>query len=892
MAAEARHRLSGAGRDDPEAPPVAAPSAVPLAPAEGARGEPVRFTAHGCWYPSADPYGARIAFVCDRGGVPQLWTGPVDGDGGEAHLLDTGPDPVTEVAWSPDGRWIAYTTRPGGGEHSRVLCVRPDGTGRRVLAGAEPGTSAYLGCWLHDGSALALTVASPAGPGGPRTAPGAVPAAADRLAASGPVPADRTADGRQGAGHGAGTAAGQAPAGERSGQGEPWAAPPPAGWSERDGHAVLLGGAHRGDVDPAARALAAGAPEGPAAPGALGGAGAGGLTSLGRPVDGLRVDGRRVEGPAVDGYAAPWHPVAGPAQGPGPAPPGASSVRAGGGLAAYLIDPDGVAAPALVAVERTAATLRVCDVSRDGRLAVLRRGPRNRREAVVVRLADLGTAAAVPVADGDPWVAAFSPDGRRLWLRSDADREFAALLAADLAPAGTITRVSVAAERPGVDLELLAVGHEGRGAFLAWNDGGVSALEFRPLASGPGGEGTDGEDFVAQGSGAEVPVPSAPAAPARTAPESAAPAASVTGAPAASGPTAPDSAAPAAPDAYAAPPVVEGRRDVPLPHEVATRVAPAGPGGAALALSGSRRRPGVWWLPGTGTPLMTPWSSRDEDAVPPGRRPTRPVLHRFTARDGMPLSGWYYRAPGRAPGRPAPCVLHLHGGPEEQERPVLEPLYHELLGRGFDVFAPDVRGSSGHGRSFVDADLGAGRFAAIQDVADCAAHAVLAGPADPSRLAVMGRSYGGYLVMASLVWHPELFRTGVAVCGMSDFRSFFAGTEPWIAESAAHKYGHPERDRDLLRSLSPLHRVDALRVPVLAVHGEHDTNVPPGESEQFVRAARERGVAAELLTLRDEGHDFQRADNRRLFRRSAADWLERYLAGGGGGPAPFTRREE
>nr|WP_223844432.1 prolyl oligopeptidase family serine peptidase [Streptomyces fradiae] len=631
----------------------------------------------------------------------------------------------------------------------------------------------------------------------------------------------------------------------------------------------------------------------------------------GRPTGG----GPTADGYAVDGYAARGHPVAGPVRGPGSAPPGApSSVRAGGGLAAYLIDPDGVAAPALVAVERTAATLRVCDVSRDGRLAVLRRGPRNRREAVVVRLAGLGTAAAMPVADGDPWVAAFSPDGRRLWLRSDADREFAALLAADLAPDGTITRVSVAAERPGVDLELLAVGHEGRGAFLAWNDGGVSALEFRPLPPGPGPDGpggeepgadrTGGEDSAAEGAGARAPAPPAPAppapaAPGRTAPEPAAtaapePAASVPAATAAPGPTAPRAAAPdpVAPAAYADPPVVEGRRDVPLPHEVATRVAPAGPGGAALALSGSRRRPGVWWLPGAGTPLMTPWSSRDEDAVPPGRRPTRPVLHRFTAQDGMPLSGWYYRAPGRAPGRPAPCVLHLHGGPEEQERPVLEPLYHELLGRGFDVFAPDVRGSSGHGRSFVDADLGTGRFAAIQDVADCAAHAVLAGPADPSRLAVMGRSYGGYLVMASLVWHPELFRTGVAVCGMSDFQSFFAGTEPWIAESAAHKYGHPERDRELLRSLSPLHRVDALRVPVLAVHGEHDTNVPPGESEQFVRAARERGVAAELLTLRDEGHDFQRADNRRLFRRSAADWLERHLAGGGGGPAPFARREE
>jgi dipeptidyl aminopeptidase/acylaminoacyl peptidase len=287
----------------------------------------------------------------------------------------------------------------------------------------------------------------------------------------------------------------------------------------------------------------------------------------------------------------------------------------------------------------------------------------------------------------------------------------------------------------------------------------------------------------------------------------------------------------------------------------------------------------VWRLAEGVSLLRTPWSSRDEDAVPPGRPPVRPVPLSLTARDGLSLSGWYYRAPGRGPAQPAPCVIHLHGGPEEQERPVFNPLYHEILGRGIDIFAPDVRGSSGHGRSFVDADLGAGRFAALDDIADCAAHAVLAGPADPSRLAVMGRSYGGYLTFASLVRHPDLFRTGVAVCGMSDFATFFEGTEPWIAQSAAHKYGHPERDRELLRSLSPMSRIDALRVPVLAVHGEHDTNVPPGESEQFVRAARERGHVAELLTLRDEGHDFLRADNRRLFRRTAADWLQRHLHG-------------
>ncbi|MEU7299561.1 prolyl oligopeptidase family serine peptidase [Streptomyces sp. NPDC007206] len=696
----------------------AAPARVPLPNASGPRDATTRLIAHGCWYPSADPAGTQVAFICDRGGVPQLWTGPVDGEA--VRLLDDGPDPVTEVSWSPDGRWIAYTTAPGGGEHTRVLCVRPDGSDRHILAGAEPGSSAHLGCWAHDGSALAVTVAVPT----------AVPApdATAEAGASGPGPSD----GRL-----------------------------PAPWPGRTGDTELLGPPPHTDAGPA----------------------------LPSPV-------LAVETAAIGAPGGGTAPAAG----------------FGDGLSAYLVDPDGVAAPVLLAAEKDAATLRVCDLSRDGALALLRRGPRGRREAVVLRTADRVTTLVMPVADGDPWIGSFSPRADTLWLRSNAHREFAVLLAAGLDPEGQPRGWSVGASRESTDLELLRCARDGSHAVLAWNVRGMSELEVLD---------TDASARPAADTGPSQPVS--------------------------------------------------------LPHEVVTRITHAGPR-LLLALSGSRRRPGIWWLPGGATPVRTPWSSRDEDAVPPGRPPVRPVPLRPTARDGLPLNGWYYRAPGRGPGEPAPCVIHLHGGPEDQERPVLNPLYHEILGRGLDVFAPDVRGSSGYGRSFVDADLGRGRFAAIEDVADCAAHAVLAGPADPARLAVMGRSYGGYLTFASLVWHPDLFRTGVAVCGMSDLATFFEGTEPWIAQSAAHKYGHPERDRELLRALSPMSRIDELRAPVLAVHGEHDTNVPPGESEQFVRAARERGVTAELLTLRDEGHEFLRADNRRLFRRAAADWLQRHLS--------------
>ncbi|MFD9355740.1 S9 family peptidase [Streptomyces sp. NPDC060031] len=675
---------------DPDPGPAPAPAPVRM-PGHRSADPPTLLAAHGCWYPSADPTGEYVAFICDRAGVPQLWSGPARGV--EAHVLDGDPDPVTEVSWSPDGRWIAYTSAPGGGEHTRVLVVRPDGTGRQVLAGTEPGSSAHLGCWTRDGAALAVTVAQPSPTGSEHSGPGH-------------LTQDVAADGASWAGAG----------------------PPGSAWSERDGPATLLEGAARS-----------------------------------------------------------------------------------GGLAAYLVDPDGATAPVLLFSEEGAASLRVCDMSADGRFALVRRGPRGRREALVLDTASGRTTLALHVADGDPWIGRFSADARTLWLRSDREREFAALLRVRLDEEGAARGLSLAAEREESALDLLSVPDHGRWAVLAWNVHGATELESVGLPLGP----TDGD--------------------------------------------------------------LGPRHRPDLPHEVVTRITSLARGGLFAALSGSRRRPGIWELDETLAPTRTGWSARDEDAVPPGRPPVRPSPLRCRARDGLRLGGWYYRAPHRDPGRPAPCVIHLHGGPEEQERPVFSPLYHELLGRGLDVFAPDVRGSSGWGRSFVDADLGAGRFAAIDDVADCAAHVVSLGYADPLRLGVMGRSYGGYLTMASLVWHPELFRAGVAVCGMSDFATFFARTEPWIAQSAAAKYGHPEHDRELLRALSPMSRIDQLRAPVLAVHGEHDTNVPPTESEQFVRAARERGVPARQLTLRDEGHEFLRADNRRLYRRAAADWLEQHL---------------
>jgi dipeptidyl aminopeptidase/acylaminoacyl peptidase len=257
---------------------------------------------------------------------------------------------------------------------------------------------------------------------------------------------------------------------------------------------------------------------------------------------------------------------------------------------------------------------------------------------------------------------------------------------------------------------------------------------------------------------------------------------------------------------------------------------------------------------------------------------TVPTLERLRAADGLELTGWLYRPTSvRAAG---PAVIHLHGGPEAQERPTFNPLFQQLAARGITVFAPNVRGSSGFGHAFVNADNLERRFAAIADVAACAQYLIERGVAAPERLGCAGRSYGGYLTLAALVFYPELFAAGMDVCGMADFHTFYAQTEPWIASAAYPKYGHPEQHAALLRELSPIHRFDRLRAPLLVVHGENDSNVPLQEAEQVVAAARARGVPVEYLLFREEGHELLQVRNKQRFVQAAADWFERWLCAG------------
>jgi dipeptidyl aminopeptidase/acylaminoacyl peptidase len=299
----------------------------------------------------------------------------------------------------------------------------------------------------------------------------------------------------------------------------------------------------------------------------------------------------------------------------------------------------------------------------------------------------------------------------------------------------------------------------------------------------------------------------------------------------------------------------------------------------AMTVSGSRAPSDVWVMDTAKQTFRqltrAPHAGVDLSAL------AQPELVRYNAHDGLELSGWLYRpAVGRAP---YPMVLSFHGGPEGQERPGFSSTYQALLSRGIAVFAPNVRGSSGFGKRFVNLDNGALRTDGVRDIEASVRHVTGAGIADPHRLGIMGGSYGGYMVMAGLTEYPQMFAAGANLFGVVNFETFFKHTEPWMAAISKVEYGDPDTQAEMLKSLSPIHKVDRVVAPTLVLHGANDTNVPVVEAEQVVESLKKRNVPVEYVLFPDEGHGWRKTPNRIRSTVAIVEWFEKYLAAGEAG---------
>jgi dipeptidyl aminopeptidase/acylaminoacyl peptidase len=256
----------------------------------------------------------------------------------------------------------------------------------------------------------------------------------------------------------------------------------------------------------------------------------------------------------------------------------------------------------------------------------------------------------------------------------------------------------------------------------------------------------------------------------------------------------------------------------------------------------------------------------------------RPDLAEFQAHDGLKLSGWLYRPRGQS--GPAPYVVSFHGGPEGQERPNFRSDYQALLAEGIGVFAPNVRGSSGFGKRFVNLDNGELRFNGIKDIKASVDYLVNAGIADPRRVGITGGSYGGYMTLEGVTEFPDIFAAGVDLFGMVNFFTFFEHTEPWMAAISTKEYGDPKTQADLLRALSPLGKLDRVKAALMVQHGANDTNVPVVEAEQVVENLKKRGVPVEYILFADEGHGWRKMPNRIRSTVTLVEFFSKYLKGG------------
>lgn len=255
-----------------------------------------------------------------------------------------------------------------------------------------------------------------------------------------------------------------------------------------------------------------------------------------------------------------------------------------------------------------------------------------------------------------------------------------------------------------------------------------------------------------------------------------------------------------------------------------------------------------------------------------GEALAEPTVHRVPARDGQEIPCFRY-APAEPDGS---AVLLIHGGPESQSVRAFHPLVQAMVARGHTVLVPNVRGSTGYGKTWYSADDARNRLESVDDLADLHRWLPAVG-VDPSRAALWGGSYGGYMVLAGLAFQPGLWAAGVDIVGISSLVTFLENTAPYRRAHREREYGSLATDADFLREASPLTRVSSIAAPLFVLHGANDPRVPLTEAEQIVEAVRGNDVACEFHVYPDEGHGLAKRSNRLDAYPKALAFLGRHL---------------
>ena len=256
-----------------------------------------------------------------------------------------------------------------------------------------------------------------------------------------------------------------------------------------------------------------------------------------------------------------------------------------------------------------------------------------------------------------------------------------------------------------------------------------------------------------------------------------------------------------------------------------------------------------------------------------------PELVRWKSFDGKTISGFLYRPPGKFTGK-RPVLVEIHGGPEGQSRP-------DFLGRanyfvnelGIVIISPNVRGSTGYGKTFTKLDNGFLREDSYKDINSLIDWIAARSDLDATRIAVTGGSYGGHMTLVVSTFYSDRIRCSIDVVGMSNLVTFLEHTEGYRRDLRRVEYGD-ERDlkmREFLERIAPMNNIEKIKKPMMVVAGKNDPRVPVSESDQIVSVLKRQGTPVWYVMAKDEGHGFQKKNNRDYEFYADVEFLQEFL---------------
>ena len=268
---------------------------------------------------------------------------------------------------------------------------------------------------------------------------------------------------------------------------------------------------------------------------------------------------------------------------------------------------------------------------------------------------------------------------------------------------------------------------------------------------------------------------------------------------------------------------------------------------------------------------ISPWINEDHMAE------MKPIT--YTSRDGLTIPG-YLTLPVGSGGKNLPFVVHPHGGPWARDSWGYNSEVQFLANRGYAIFQMNFRGSTGYGRKFWESSFKQWGKTMQDDITDGVNWLIDQGIADPDRIAIYGASYGGYATLAGLAFTPDLYTCGVDYVGVSSLFTFMESMPPYWELYRSMMYemvGHPENDKEMLTSASPLLHVENIKVPLFIAQGANDPRVKKTESDQIVEALEARGIEVPYMVKDNEGHGFYNEENQFDFYREMEKFLKKYL---------------